>query len=120
MSIHFNEPGPIFVLADKEMTVRVIWNLIRNCAQHSNGDIEVKLIADQTAKLSFKNAVNEAMEIDVNRLFERFYTADKARSGNVGLGLSIVKHLTEQMGGKTNAVLLDGFIEIKVELPIFG
>lgn len=54
----------------------------------------------------------------VERLFERFYTADKARN-STGLGLSIVKLLTEQMEGKTGAILKENKLEILVELPLY-
>lgn len=120
LAVHFDEPGPIFVLADKEMVIRIIRNLTRNSIQHSDSDVDVKLTIGQLAEMSFKNAINKEKGIDVNRLFERFYTADKARSGNTGLGLSIVKLLAEQMGGKTGATVRDGFLEIKVWFPIFG
>lgn len=119
LTVHFDGPKPIFVFADKEMVIRIIRNLIRNCIQHSKSDVEVKLASGQMAELSFRNAVGGEEEIDADRLFDRFYTADKARSGNTGLGLSIVKILAEQMGGTTDAAIRDGFLEIKVDLPPF-
>jgi signal transduction histidine kinase len=119
LAVHFDEPVPIFVLADKEKVIRIIRNLICNCIQHSKSDVEVKLAVGQMVELSFENAVCKEEKIDVNRFFDRFYTADKARSGNTGLGLSIVKLLTEQMGGKTSATIQDGCLKIKVGLPAF-
>lgn len=119
LTVHFDEPGPIFINSDREMVIRIIQNLIRNCAQHSNSDIEVRLMSGQMAAVSFSNAVENASKIDTEQLFDRFYTADKARSGSTGLGLSIVKHLAEQMGGKTSALLQDGILEILVELPVY-
>lgn len=118
LAVNFDEFRPIFIFADREMVIRIIQNLIHNCVQHSDSDIEVKLTTGQMAGISFRNAVKNADEIDVKQLFERFYTADKARSGSTGLGLSIVKHLAEQMGGNTFALLQDGFLEIWVELPV--
>lgn len=118
LAVQLEETAPLFVLADKEMVTRIIQNLIRNCVQHSNGDIEVILSATDKAILSFKNPVKNASIINTNRLFDRFYTGDKARSNSTGLGLSIVRLLAEKMGGNTYASLQDGFLEIRVELPL--
>ena len=117
--VHFDETPPVFVLADKEMIIRIIQNLIRNCVQHSDSDIEVRILATKNAVISFRNCVKNPSEIDVKQLFDRFYTTDKARSKTTGLGLSIVKLLAEQMGGSTNALLQDGCLEIRVELPLW-
>lgn len=119
LAVCFHETPTVFVLADKEMTIRIIQNLIRNCIQHSDSDIEVRILTAKNAVISFRNFVKNASEIDVKQLFDRFYTTDKARSKTTGLGLSIVKLLAEQMGGSTGASLQDGFLEIRVELPLY-
>lgn len=118
LMVDFQESRPVFVLADKDMTVRIIQNLIRNCIQHSDSHIEVRVLAEKNAVISFSNYVKNPSEIDVKRLFDRFYTVDKARSRTTGLGLSIVKLLAEQMGGSTYASLRSGVLDIRVELPI--
>ncbi|OAB42076.1 two-component sensor histidine kinase [Paenibacillus glacialis] len=110
--------SPVFVLADQEVTTRIIRNLIRNCIIHSAGDIHVRLSTEQTAVISFRNPVKNASAMDAKRIFERFYTADKARNKSTGLGLSIVKLLVEQIGGSSSALLQDGVIEITVEIPL--
>ena len=54
---------------------------------------------------------------DINHLFERFYTADKARtSGSSGIGLYIVKRLLEKTGGGIKEV---SFESGKFSLVIF-
>lgn len=120
LAVRLDETQPVFALADREMTVRIIQNLIRNCVQHADSDIDVRIRAAKTAVISFRNFVRDTSEIDVNRIFDRFYTADKARgkARSTGLGLSIVSLLVEQMGGSTGATLQDGFLEIRVELPL--
>jgi signal transduction histidine kinase len=119
MAIQLNETEPVYVLADREMTTRIIQNLIRNCLIHSSGDITVQVMAKKCAIISFKNPVKKEAELDPKRLFDRFYTADKARSKSTGLGLSIVKLLAEQMGGNASASLQNGEIDIRVELPLW-
>lgn len=118
LAIQLEETPPIFVHADKEMVTRIIHNLIRNCIQHSNGDIQVSLLTADKAVISFRNPVKNASAIDVKRLFDRFYTGDQARSHSTGLGLSIVRILAGQMGGNTGASIQGGFLEIRVELPL--
>ena len=119
LAVRFEDPGPVLVYADRETVTRILQNLIRNAVQHANGDITVKLCAGQRAELSFGNAVKNADAVDVSRLFERFYAADQAGNESAGLGLSIVKALARQAGGGASATLADGFLEIRVELPVW-
>lgn len=118
LMVKFAEAPPVFVLADQEMMVRIVQNLIRNCVAHSAGDVVVLLSASENAVISFKNPVENADVIDVKRIFDRFYTGDRARSKTTGLGLPIVKLLAEQMGGAVSADLQEGEIAIQVELPL--
>ncbi|WP_232243074.1 sensor histidine kinase [Paenibacillus sp. GSMTC-2017] len=118
LPVHFEESPPVYILADKELVTRIVQNLVHNCVQHAHGPIEVRLQTTDKAVLSFKNAVKSASSIDVKQLFDRFYTADKARKSSTGLGLSIVKLLAEQLDGSTSASLEGSFLEIRVELPL--
>ena len=116
--VHFEQAPPVFALADQEMTVRIVQNLIRNCVDHSAGDVVVVLSTFENAVISFKNPVKDTGEIDVNRMFDRFYTGDRARRKTTGLGLSIVKLLCDQMGGFVTASLHECELRIQVELPL--
>ena len=80
--------------------------------------IRDRLLALDYAVISFKNPVKDSCNIDVNKIFKRFYTGDKARSTSTGLGLSIVEILTEEMGGKVEANLVENMLEIKVKLKM--
>ena len=119
LAIHIEETEAIFVLVDKEMVRRIVQNLIRNCVQHSSGDIEVSLLVMENAVISFRNPVKSCSKIDVEQLFNRFYTGDNARSYSTGLGLSIVKLIVESMGGSVGAKLQNGLLDIQVRLPLF-
>jgi signal transduction histidine kinase len=119
LSVQLTEVPAIFVLTDKEMTIRIVQNLIRNCIAHSSGNVSVALSASVNAVIAFMNPVDDASEIDIDRIFDRFYTADRARSKTTGLGLSIVKLLAEQMGGAVSAALKENELTIMVELPLY-
>jgi signal transduction histidine kinase len=120
LAVQVEENAPVFVYADQERLQRILHNLIRNCATYAVGTIGVRVAAGQTAAVvSFKNPVNSASGLEVDRLFERFYTTNRANSRTTGLGLAIVKLLTEQQGGAVAASLTaEGLLEIRVTLPI--
>ena len=67
-------------------------------------------------KIAFTNPVKEKSALEVERIFDRFYTADRARQSSNGLGLSIVKLLVEQMGGTVEAALKEEQLTISVNL----
>ena len=83
---------------------RIFGNLIANAIRHSDGDLSIFLLTDGT--IVFANTASNLDEVQVGRLFDRFYTVESARQ-STGLGLSISKLLTEQMGGQIFA-RLDG------------
>ena len=80
--------------------IRIFNNLITNAVRYSDGDLTIELRED--ARISFSNTAAELDEIQVGKLFDRFYTVESARQ-STGLGLSIAKILTEQMGGEISA-----------------
>lgn len=110
------EECPVIVTADREMTIRIVQNLIRNCIAHAKEEIRVQFKKDHDIVMEFSNIVNSEEMPDVKRLFDRFYVGDSARK-STGLGLSIVKHLTEQMGGNVSASLQSKVLTIQVHFP---
>ena len=121
LEIELPESNDRFTIeADEAMVVRIIQNLIRNSITHSYGHIviEVKESTDNVT-IQFSNPIdlstyNEAF--DPNVFFDRFYTSDTARVSNTGLGLSIVKLLSEKLGGKALATIENGIITFHIEL----
>ena len=108
----------VLLTADREKTIRIIQNLVRNCIAHSAGNITVSVTqSDGVARLSFSNPVKDASAIQPERLFDRFYTGEKYRRKSTGLGLSIVRLLAGQMNGSARAVLDGSTLSVIVELP---
>lgn len=118
LDIRFEAGPQVYGLADRQAFERILLNLIRNGAQHARGRLEVAVrTAGNAAVLTFRNAVPAGTALDPERLFDRFYTGSEARTSGTGLGLSIVKLLAERMGGSVSALMQEGILEIRVELP---
>ena len=79
---------------------RVFSNLLNNAIKYSGGDLEITL-SDKGA-VTFSNTAEGLNPVQVERLFDRFYTVESARN-STGLGLSIAKTLVEQSGGSISA-----------------
>lgn len=79
---------------------RIFANLISNAVKYSDGDLTITMSED--GKIIFANTAAELSPVTAARLFDRFYTVETARN-STGLGLSIAKALTEEMGGTIDA-----------------
>lgn len=95
----------ITVFGDRDKLRQVFVNLIQNSIKYTEtGSVEV--IAEeeeQFCKITIRDTGIGIPEEDINRIFERFYRVDKARSravGGTGLGLAIVKHIIEAHNSK--------------------
>ena len=92
------------VFADPDRMGQVMINLLHNAIKFTpkGGHIVVSASQQQeTVIFAVKDTGVGIAEKDLNRIFERFYKADRARAGGgTGLGLSISKHMVEAHGGK--------------------
>jgi len=110
-----NATPELVVRADPERLQQVFANLLDNAIKYGreNGTVTVhaRLLPDQVIEVSVQDdgpgIPTEALE----RIFERFYRVDKARSrahGGTGLGLAIVKHIVQAHGGMVWAESVPG------------
>lgn len=97
---------------NKEALSRVFSNILNNALKYSDGDLEIILQDDGT--VIFSNSARNLNEVQVGKLFDRFFTVEAARNSN-GLGLSIAKTLVEHMGGRVTAQLLEQRLSIMIE-----
>lgn len=106
----------VFVMADRILLSRMLGNLLNNVAKYAEGGFGIHLAEeDNSVSVIFSNAVSEDRQIDTERLFDRTYRADKARSGSgAGLGLYIVKLLAEKQEAQVLAYKKDRKLYIGV------
>lgn len=99
---------------NKAALSRIFSNLINNAMKYSDGDLNITLT--DAGKITFSNTASDLSEVDVKRLFDRFYTVENARK-STGLGLSISRILIEQMNGTIAAQYENGRLSICIQLP---
>ena len=86
------ENAPVWIIGNAVACKRIIDNLVTNAIRYSDDYIEIVMDADGI--FTVKNTTSELKNIDVNILFQKFYTVDTSRSnGNTGLGLYIACEL---------------------------
>ncbi len=108
------------VWADSGAAARIFSNLLTNALRHGKDALSVRLYrAGNVIVSAFSNRAEGLTAEDAAHVFERFYTADKMRTGqSTGLGLAIVKALAERMGHTTAARWEDGVFTIEVRWVI--
>jgi two-component system phosphate regulon sensor histidine kinase PhoR len=100
------EHGLAYIHADEDLLNQVFINLLDNAIKYTpkDGNIIIRSRKKDSRILTTITDTGIGIPHDsLQRVFERFYRVDKARSraqGGTGLGLSIVKHIVESHGGE--------------------
>jgi two-component system sensor histidine kinase SenX3 len=93
------------VLGDSEQLIMALHNLLENAINYSPPNTKVSISAEISGQIVEITVTDQGIGIpegELERIFERFYRVDPARSretGGTGLGLSIVKHVASNHGG---------------------
>lgn len=96
---------------NKAALSRVLGNVLNNALKYSDGDLEIEM--KDTGEISFTNTGSGLDEVQVGKLFDRFFTVEAARN-STGLGLAISKTLVEQMNGEITADYKNGRIRVSI------
>ncbi|MBC5625269.1 HAMP domain-containing histidine kinase [Clostridium sp. NSJ-49] len=105
------------IVSDDKAVNRIFSNLIGNMLKHGDGKVKISLREeDKYIVTTFCNSAKGLTTENVEKIFNRFYTADKSRSDmNTGLGLAITKSLVEGLGNSIDASLENGILNIKIK-----
>ena len=114
VSIEVRHTVPVRVLGDRMQLVSALENLVTNAVKYSGDGKKVMVEVHATDELVSIAVIDQGIGIaakDHQRIFERFFRVDRARSrttGGVGLGLSIVRHVVSNHGGTVSVVSEEG------------
>jgi two-component system sensor histidine kinase SenX3 len=113
--LEVEEPPPdIVVRGDRRQLVSAVHNLVDNAVKYSEDESSVQVKVEENNGWVDISVADQGVGIpsrDLERIFERFYRVDRARSrdtGGTGLGLSIVRHVAGNHGGEVRVVSREG------------
>ncbi len=121
-NVFFDNTGSIYVWTDEFQTQEIITNYLSNALNHLSGDRNIKITAVKNGKMvriTVFNSGEHIPEEDLDKIWDKFYKVDKARTreyGGSGIGLSIVKAITEQLNMKCGVNNVIGGVEFYVEI----
>lgn len=102
--IIFLQTDPVYVWSDAYMTDEVFTNYFTNALNHLDGERRIVIDLEQkknTVRISVFNTGKPIPQEDLDKIWDKFYKVDKARTreyGGSGVGLSIVKAIMELLG----------------------
>lgn len=122
-------PDGLEVVGDRRQLVSAMFNLLDNALKYSPQASSVEVLAEveeaaveARVRLSVRDRGIGIPSRDLDRIFERFYRVDRARSrgtGGTGLGLAIVRHVVENHGGTVGVISKEGEgSTFTLELPL--
>lgn len=114
VQVNFSPEGDIEFFGDRKQILIAISNLVENAISYSPERTSVSIVLKQSeniAEIAISDQGVGIEEAELQRIFERFYRVDPARSretGGTGLGLSIVKHVISNHGGEVQVWSVPG------------
>lgn len=125
ISLEIGEIENATVIGDREQLITAVHNLVENAVNYSPERTKVSIVTKRIGNIVEISVTDQGIgiaESELNRIFERFYRVDPARSrltGGTGLGLSIVKHVALNHGGDVKVWSKEGVgSTFTLQLPV--
>ena len=122
VDIQFYREGAVYVWGDEFKVEEVITNFLTNAMNHAEGEKRITIrfsMHDHLVRTSVFNTGKPIPEEDLDKIWEKFYKVDKARTreyGGSGIGLSIVKAIMDSFEQKCGVINHEDGVEFWMEL----
>lgn len=109
VDLRFTAPSSLEVVGDRDRLTQVVTNLVGNALSYTpaGGAVDVEVSRSDSAVVEVRDTGVGVSAEDFQRIFERFYRADRSAPGGMGVGLSIARSIARMHGGDV-AVASDG------------
>ena len=126
ITVTYAESTSSIVLGDRDQLIMALHNLIENAINYSPENTKVSIttsVENNVISIAITDQGIGISDAEQDRIFERFYRVDPARSrqtGGTGLGLSIVKHVAAKHGGEVRIWSVENVgSTFSLRLPIY-
>ena len=126
VTVRVQDSSSIYVWADEFKTEEVFANYFTNAVNHATGEklVEVKFSrCGDSVRVSVVNTGMPIPEESLDKIWDKFYKVDKARTreyGGSGVGLSIVKAIMNSMNQEFGVINYENGVEFWFELDFAG
>ncbi|MGT2887630.1 two-component system histidine kinase PnpS [Streptococcus didelphis] len=106
LTLDYDLEEPFELVSDKYILSQILLNLLSNAIRYTEAGGQITIASrtvDDSCQISVTDTGIGMSQLELERIFERFYRVNKGRSrksGGTGLGLSIVKELSQALGGQ--------------------
>lgn len=125
ISLEIGDIEDATITGDRDQLITAVHNLVENAVNYSPERTKVSIVTKRVGNIIEISVTDQGIGIadsELNRIFERFYRVDPARSrltGGTGLGLSIVKHVALNHGGDVKVWSKEGVgSTFTLQLPV--
>lgn len=123
LNLEFKYENKINYFGDGNLLARAFGNLIKNAINYSHPSSKIEILIEEKDKeieLIFKNEGDKIPDYKLERIFEKFYRSQEARTsktGGAGIGLAITKDIIELHGGTIKVKNDDNYIIFTIKIP---
>lgn len=121
--IHFvSDDSKIQILADRDRLLQITENIINNARKYAKSPVDITLKSEKdVAEIHFRDYGNGIPDEDMPFIFDKFYRGKNCgKEQGSGLGLYIVKYITEQMKGTVTLHSHEDGLEVVIRFPILS
>lgn len=112
-----NSDDNVTITTDRKMITRIVQNILSNCIKYSESKTIITVVK-KGGQVTISVSSDSKREIDTEKIFDKFYREDEARSGNgAGLGMYICKRFSSALKGEINARQDSDILTIELILP---
>lgn len=122
IDLRIYEPAPVYVWADEYLVEEVLTNYVSNALNHIKEPNVIQIytkVCGDIVRVGVRNTGDNIPKEDIDRIWDKFYKVDKARTreyGGNGIGLSIVKAIMKSFNRECGVKNCDDGVEFWFEL----